>query len=163
MIYFYKDNVCIKFVGHNPNLENLNVDEDVDRTWENIKENIKTSAKESLGLHELKQHKPWFDEECIGFFDQRKQAKMQCIQDPSQSNVDDLNNVRRDASRHLRNKKKAYLKAKIEELETNSKINNVRDLYRGINDFKKGYQPRTIIVKDKKGDLVANSHSIMAR
>jgi hypothetical protein len=29
--------------------------------------------------------------------------------------------------------KKAYLKAKIEELETNSKIKNVRDLYRGIN------------------------------
>ena len=32
-------------------LENLSNDEDVDRTWENIKENIKTSAKESLGLH----------------------------------------------------------------------------------------------------------------
>jgi len=56
-----------------------------------------------------------------------------------------------------------YLKAKIEELETNSKINNIRDLYRGINDFKKGYQLRTIIVKDKKGDLVADSHSIMTR
>jgi len=36
-------------------------------------------------------------------------------------------------------------------------------LYRGINDFKKGYQPRTIIVKDKKGELVADPHSIMAR
>ena len=36
-------------------------------------------------------------------------------------------------------------------------------MYRGINDFKKGYQPRTIIVKDEKGDLVADSHSIMAR
>ena len=44
-----------------------------------------------------------------------------------------------------------------------SKINNIRDLYRGINDFKKGYQPRTIIVKDEKGDLVADSHSIMTR
>jgi len=41
-------------------LENLDVDEDVNRAWENIKVNIKTSAKESLGLHELKQHKPWF-------------------------------------------------------------------------------------------------------
>ena len=30
------------------------------------------------------------------------------------------------------------MEAKIEELETNSKINNVRVLYRGINDFKKG-------------------------
>ena len=68
-------------------LKNLSDDEDVDRTWENIKENIKTSAKESLGLHELKQNKPWSDEECLGFLDQRKQAKMKWIQDPSQSNV----------------------------------------------------------------------------
>jgi len=36
-------------------------------------------------------------------------------------------------------------------------------LYRGINYFKKGYQPRTIIVKDEKGDLFADSHSIMTR
>jgi hypothetical protein len=74
-----------------------------------------------------------------------------------------MNNVRRDASRHFRNKKKAYLKAKIKELETNSKINNIRDLCRVINVFKKGYQPRTIIVKDDKGDLVADSHSIVTR
>ena len=39
-------------------LENLNNDEDVDKTWEKIKENIQTSAKESLGLHKLKQNKP---------------------------------------------------------------------------------------------------------
>ena len=88
---------------------------------------------------------------------------MQCVQDPSQSNVDNLNNVRHEVSRHFRNKKKAYLRAKIEELETNSKIKNIRDLYRGINDFKKGYQPRCNIVKDEKGDLVADSHCIVAR
>jgi len=55
------------------------------------------------------------------------------------------------------------LTAKIEELETKSKIKNIRDLYRGINDFKKGYQPRTNIMKDDKGDLVADSHSILAK
>jgi len=98
-----------------------------------LKVYIKTSAKDSLGLHELKQHKPWFDEECSGLLHQRKQAKMQWVQDQSQSNVDNLNNVR-----HFRNKKKAYLKAEIEEVETNSKIKNIRDLYRGISDFKKG-------------------------
>jgi hypothetical protein len=37
------------------------------------------------------------------------------------------------------------------------------DLYRGISDFKKGYQPRTNIVKDDKGDLVTDSYSIVAR
>ena len=55
------------------------------------------------------------------------------------------------------------MRAKIEELETNSKIKNIRDLYRGINDIKKGYQPRCDIVKDEKGELVADSRSIVAR
>jgi hypothetical protein len=36
-------------------------------------------------------------------------------------------------------------------------------LYRGINDFKKEYQPRNCMEKDEKGDLVADSHSIMTR
>jgi hypothetical protein len=42
--------------------------------------------------------------------DERKQAKMQWVQDPRQSNVDNLNNVRRDTSRHFRNKKKLKLR-----------------------------------------------------
>jgi hypothetical protein len=133
--------------------------EDVKRAWENIKGSIKTSAKHSLGLYELKQHKPWFDEECSQFLDQRKQAKMQWLNNPNQSTVDNLSNVECEASRHFRNKEKA----KIDELETNSKIKNIRDLYKGISDNKKGQQHRTNIVKDKKGDLVTDCHSILAR
>jgi len=86
-------------------LENLIDGEDINRAWENIKEDIKTSAEECLGLDELKQQKPRFDEECLDFLDQRKQAKLQWVRDPSQSNVENLNNVRREASRHLRKKR----------------------------------------------------------
>jgi hypothetical protein len=64
---------------------------------------------------------------------------------------------------HFRNKWKAYLKAKIEEHETNSKIKNIRALYRGIIDFKKGYQSRTNIVRDEIYDLVADSYSDLTR
>jgi hypothetical protein len=39
----------------------------------------------------------------------------------------------------------------------------MRYLYRGINDFRKGYQPRTNIVKDEKGYLTKDSHTILAR
>ena len=46
------------------------------------------------------------NEECLGFLDQRKRAKMQWVKDPCQSNVDNLNSVRREVSRHFRNKKK---------------------------------------------------------
>jgi len=47
----------------------------------NIKEKSKTSAKDSLGLCELKQHTSWLGEVCPRFLDQRKQAKMQWLQD----------------------------------------------------------------------------------
>jgi hypothetical protein len=65
-----------------------------------------------------------------------------------------------EASRHFWNKTKEYLKVKIDELETNSKTKYISDLYTGINDLKKGYQPRTNTVKYEKGDLVRDSHSI---
>jgi len=56
-------------------------------------------------MYKLKQHKPWSDEECLRFLDQRKQTNMQWLQVPNQSNVENLNNVRCEASRHFRNKK----------------------------------------------------------
>jgi hypothetical protein len=37
---------------------------------------------------------------------------------------------------------------------------NIRDLYKAINDFKKGYQPRINIVKDEKGDVVTDSNTV---
>jgi hypothetical protein len=41
---------------------------------------------------------------------------MQWLQDPNHSNVDNLNNVRRAASRRFRNKEKEYLEVKIDKL-----------------------------------------------
>jgi predicted NACHT family NTPase len=68
--------------------------------------------------------------------------------------------MRHEGSRYFRNKKRGYLKDRINEIATNSKNKNIRDLYRGINEFKRGYQPRNNLVKDENGDLLANSHNI---
>jgi hypothetical protein len=54
---------------------------------------ISKSQLQNLDLYELKQHKPWFDEECLHFLDQRKHAKIQWLQDTNQSNVDNLINL----------------------------------------------------------------------
>jgi hypothetical protein len=58
---------------------------------------------------------------------------LQWLQDSSEINGDNLKIVRREASRYFRNKKVEYLKDKINELATNGKNKNIRDLYRGIN------------------------------
>jgi hypothetical protein len=60
-------------------------------------------------------------------------------------------------------KKREYLKNKINELETNSKDKNIRDLYRGVNELKKGYQPGTNMLKEENCNLLADSNSILNR
>jgi hypothetical protein len=68
-------------------------------TWGDNKGNIKTSAKKSVGLCKLKQHKLWLDEECSRYLDQRKHAKIQWLHDLNQSNADNINTVKREADR----------------------------------------------------------------
>jgi hypothetical protein len=53
--------------------------------------------------------------------DRRKRAKLQWLQDSIEVNEDNLSNVRREASRHFRNKKRECLKDKINEIELKGK------------------------------------------
>jgi hypothetical protein len=82
---------------------------------------------------------------------------LQWLQDLSEINGDNLNNVKCEASRYFRNKKREYLKDKINELAMKSKNENIRDQYREINEFKRGYQPGNNLVRDENGDLLADS------
>jgi hypothetical protein len=55
------------------------------------------------------------------------------------------------------------MKVKINDLETNNKNKNITDLYSGINEFKKGYQPRINTAKDENGKLIADPQSVLNR
>jgi hypothetical protein len=79
-------------------LEDLGAEVEIKSAWETIRENINISAEESLGFFE------WFNEGCSKLLDQRNGAKLQWLQDPSEINGDNLNNVRLEASRYFRNK-----------------------------------------------------------
>jgi hypothetical protein len=124
----YRVEISYRFAA----LENLDNDVNISRPSEIIRENIQISAKASLGCYELKKHTPWFDEGCSKLLDQMKQDKLQWLQDPSKINGDNLNNIRHEARRHFRNKRREYLKDKINGLAMNGKYKNIRDPYRGI-------------------------------
>jgi hypothetical protein len=76
-------------------LENLDDDVDIDRACETIRENIRISANVILGCYELKKHNRWFEEGSSKVLDQRKQVKLQWLQDSSEINGDNLNNKTR--------------------------------------------------------------------
>jgi hypothetical protein len=47
--------------------------------------------------------------------------------------------------------------------ETNNKNKNIRDLCRGIHEFRRGYQPRINIIKDENGNLLADPQNVLNR
>ncbi|PNF26181.1 hypothetical protein B7P43_G04378 [Cryptotermes secundus] len=94
-----KEQYCVEISNRFTALEILETELDVNRVWEAIRENVKMSAKESLGYCELKKHKPWFDEGCSKLLDQRKQAKLQWLHEPSELNGDNLKNIRRETGK----------------------------------------------------------------
>jgi hypothetical protein len=89
-----KERYCVEVSNRFAALEDLDTEVEITSAWEIIRENIKMSAKESVGYCKLKKHKPWFDQACSKLVDQRKQAKLQWLQDPCEINGDNLKIVR---------------------------------------------------------------------
>jgi hypothetical protein len=73
-------------------LQDLDAEVESNSAWETIKENIKISAKASLGYYELRKHKPWFDKGCSKLLHQSKQAILQWSQHPSEISAENQNN-----------------------------------------------------------------------
>jgi hypothetical protein len=85
--------------------------------WETSRENIKISANKSIGYYVLKKHKPYFHDECSRLLEQKKQSKLQWLKEPSEINEDNLNNLKRETSRHFRNKTDNILNTKLMSLQ----------------------------------------------
>ncbi|KAJ4442477.1 hypothetical protein ANN_04063 [Periplaneta americana] len=85
-------------------------------------------SRACIGYHETKKKKPWFDEDCSTVVDRRKQAKLKFLQDPIEENRDNYFNKRQGTSRTLRNKKRDYLKEKLNEVETNSTVSKNKNI-----------------------------------
>ena len=52
-------------------------------------------------------------------------------------------------------KKFLNVQEKVNKLKENSK--NILEMYKGINEFKKGYQPRAFVIKKHSGTIVADT------
>jgi hypothetical protein len=73
------------------------------------------------------------------------------LEDTSEASEGNLSYVGREAIKHFSKKETEYLQDKINEPESNSKNKK-------INKFKKGYQTRTNLMKDERGNLLADPH-----
>ncbi|PSN48471.1 hypothetical protein C0J52_11717 [Blattella germanica] len=145
--------------------ENVATEEEtnINRERESIRDTIKLSASESVGLLNKRQSRKWFDDECADMINKRILAKMNWIREPNEQNSEQLCSIRRETTKFLKNKKREYLKEKINDLEINAKNRNIRELYQGIKIEREGFQARTNIIKDENGDMLADAKSILNR
>jgi hypothetical protein len=67
---------CVEVSKRFAALKDLDTEVEINSAWETIRENIKISAKESLGYFKFKKHKPWFDEGCSELLYQKN--KLNC-------------------------------------------------------------------------------------
>jgi hypothetical protein len=103
--------------------------------WISMGENLKTSAKGNLGCYELQRHEQWFSKDCPKLSDERKLDNLQWLQEPIQMDDDNLNNITCDNIHNKNILLQVYttnLKIKINELETSSKNQNIRLVWRDI-------------------------------
>lgn len=99
--------------------------DDVNVAWE--RERIKISLKERVTLYKLKQHYRWFYEGCSELSVERKQAKLEWLQDLGKINADNPKNVRSKTtdSRHFWDKKMEHVKSKIKLYEAYIQTRNI--------------------------------------
>jgi hypothetical protein len=109
-----KEQYCVEVSKRFAALEGLDAEVEMNSGWEMIREIIKMSANKRLGYFELK-HKPWFDKGCSKLLGQRKQAKLQWLQDPSETNADNLKIVTHEAIRYFRNRKEEASENKVQK------------------------------------------------
>ncbi|PNF18769.1 hypothetical protein B7P43_G03336, partial [Cryptotermes secundus] len=117
-------------------LKNVEAEVDINRTWETIREYIKISAKETRGYYELKTHKPRFNKRFSQLLYIKGRSQTAVVTGSKGHKWDNLNNIRREASR-ISGKKRG--------------------------EFRRGHQPKSNLVKDENGDLLADSHNTLNR
>ena len=68
----------------------------VNDSWVKIRDSIKASAKENVGILETNRNKPRIDEKCSELANKGTQTKLLWLQNPNNQIAENFSNVRRD-------------------------------------------------------------------
>lgn len=144
----------------NSELDKMEQTGDIEEDWEKIKTVMKMAAKEA-DVNVRRSQKPWFDEECLVELERRNKLRLMVLTKKTEEVNRAYREQRKNTKRKIRRKKREYNENKLRQIEESYKNNEVRNLYQGIRKEKKGYQPRTIIYKDKDNKTVVGEDEIL--
>ena len=158
----WKQEYVIEINNNIEKLENLDdedsIDNDINEKWENIKRRSKETKQQLIEKEGTETFKnKWYDEECKSAIEEMKNAREKwLIKGRREKEEQQYHHKRKEAHKIIRNKNKTYTKNIIESIE-DEKHNNTRKMYQTVYQFKKGYQHKFSIIRNKKGEMAMNT------
>ncbi|KAI5735643.1 hypothetical protein M8J77_020880 [Diaphorina citri] len=158
----YQEALRNKYIEATQNRPNQSID-DIDVKWDETKKLILEVAKENIGEKKWKRNEEWFDDECRKMIEKKNNARRKMMNVNTRNNAETYRDLRREAKKILKAKKRNALKQKIKEIDELSKENEQRKFYAAINRMKKGFQPRINTCKDVNGEIITDNENILKR
>ena len=138
----------------------VQVDPDIVQHWEQFKSAVKEVCDEVVG-HKKKKHQDWFDEndeELQHLVDQKRQAYQQLHNNPNSTTVQaKYRDLKRTVQCRIREIKNDWWRAKAEELQNLSDINNSRAFFRATKEIYGPTSKGQVPLKSKDGKTTIKS------
>jgi hypothetical protein len=160
-----EDNRIVQEYQHNLNLELHKIEKgpNIEDEWNCIKNSIINAAHTTVGETTRSRNKDWYDDEVRYVVEQKKQARMRCLQRNTRANRDLYNEKRVLATRTCRNKKREALGRKIDSIIENHRKNESRKVHKKLKEVTQEYRPKAIACKDSQGNLLTEKDDIVNR
>ncbi len=130
---------------------------DVDEMEKAIRTSITTAASSTLGEKPAPTKNAWFDDDCRIAVQNKKEAFNKYLQRPTRSSQSNYRNICRETTRLIRAKKRQLLKNEIEMIDSKSKNNETRQLYKMVNNMRPETRQSQLRIRDISGDNILTS------
>ncbi|KAJ4441008.1 hypothetical protein ANN_10857 [Periplaneta americana] len=108
-----------------------------------------------------KSRNTWFIEECKEMIDKRNELRLVMLQKKTRAATDKYKEGRRNAKNVCKMKKKMFEENLLYDLDEKFGKNESRKFFGSVRRQKKGFQPRTMICKNKDGNLIIGELQVL--
>lgn len=136
------------------------VQEDVNKNWDQLKETIKKVATQVL-KKKKKTNKAWFNEVCELKIIKRGEARAAWLNDiENEQKKMEFYEVRKETQQLLRQEKRKYFNNILNEAEKDFQQHRSRQLHQNVKKATLQFKSRQKFIKNKEGSLLTNDQDI---
>ncbi|XP_054085666.1 LINE-1 retrotransposable element ORF2 protein isoform X1 [Zeugodacus cucurbitae] len=129
--------------------------------WNGISNSLRTAAAETIGFRQ-RQKTSWYDEECRLAAERKQTAYLATLQTTTtRAGWDRYRELKREARRICRQKKKEAEMREYEELEKLADRGNARKFYEKMKRLNEGFKTGASSCRDQGGNLVTDVQGIL--